>query len=310
MRGQVTVGDAAAEHAQVLLVARAAHVEDRHAVRRCGRRELRVVVEELVQAVDDVHPAAHRVEHDAALVRREHAAGGRHPEDEEVGDAARQRDRVREVGADRDPVRRVVEHRAGVEPGLRAVDHREDLVLLGVAHQAVGGLAVDGAEVRFAVDDGRGAHHDDPPGSGRLPPSKRGVRCRSPETSRPVAEGRRRPRAEQARPAGDRGRLAADPQPRALVERQHRAVVLLEELLDPLLAGLAHEGRRRVGVDVVEVDLERHQAERREARRPADRHVVGGADGRAGDVGAGGGAHVAGRALAHASAQLVDHAEA
>ena len=75
------------------------------------------------------------------------------------------------------------------------------------------------------------------------------------------------------------------------------------------VAGLAHEGRSRVGVDVVEVDLERHQAERREARRPADRHVVGGADGRAGDVGAGGGAHVAGRALAHAAAQLVDHAE-
>ena len=114
---------------------------------------------------------------------------------------------------------------------------------------------------------------------------------------------------EQASATGDHRGRAADPQPRALVQRQHGAVVLLEELRDPLVPRLAHEGRGRVGVDVVEVDLERHQPERGEARRPADRHVVGGADGRAGDVRAGGGADVAGRALAHARAELLDHAE-
>ena len=120
-------------------------------------------------------PRRMALEHDAALVRREHAAEGRHSEDEEVGDAARAGDRVREIGADRDPVRDVVEVLAGVESRLRAVDHREDLVLLGVAHQTVGGLAVGGAEVRLAVDDRGRAHHEEPPGSGRLPPSKRGV---------------------------------------------------------------------------------------------------------------------------------------
>ena len=82
---------------------------------------------------------------------------------------------VREVGADRDAVRDVVEVLAGVGSRLRAVDHREDLVLLGVAHQAVGGLAVGGAEERLGVDDCGLAHHEEPPGSGRLPPSKRGV---------------------------------------------------------------------------------------------------------------------------------------
>ena len=67
MRGHVTVVDRAGEHAQVLLGARAAHVDDQHAVLGRGRRELQVVVQELVQAVDDVHAAAHGVEHDAAL---------------------------------------------------------------------------------------------------------------------------------------------------------------------------------------------------------------------------------------------------
>ena len=141
--------DVAGEHAQVLLGARAAHVVDQDAVGRRGRRELEVVVEELVQAVDDVHPAAHRLEHDAALVRRQQAAERRDPEDEVVGDAARVGDGVREVGADRDPVGDVVEVRAGIGSRLGAVDHRQDLVLLRVAHQAVGGLAVGGAEERL-----------------------------------------------------------------------------------------------------------------------------------------------------------------
>ena len=94
-------------------------------------------------------------------------------------------DGVREVGADRDPVRHVVEVRAGIGSRLGAVDDREDLVLLRVAHQAVGGLAVGGAEERLGVDDGRLAYHEEPPGSGRLPPSKRGVRWRSPDASSP-----------------------------------------------------------------------------------------------------------------------------
>ena len=78
---------------------------------------------------------------------------------------------------------------------------------------------------------------------------------------------------------------------------------------DALLAGLAHERRGRIRVDVVEVDLERHEAQRGEARRVADRHVVGGPDRRAGDVGAGGGAHVAGRAFADVTAQRLEHTE-
>ena len=161
--------DAAVEHAQILLVARAAHVQDAHAVRRLGRRELRVVVEELVQAIDDAHAPTHGGEHDAALQRREHAAQGGHAEDEEVRYAPGEDDRVRHVGADRDAVRLVVEIRAGVEPGLGTVDHGQDLVLLRVTHQAVRGLAVTGTEEGLAVDDGgsgrfsgQGYVHDTP----------------------------------------------------------------------------------------------------------------------------------------------------
>ena len=52
------------------------------------------------------------------------------------------------------PLALVVEHHAGVATGLVAVDDRQDLVALGVADEAVGGLAVDLAEVGLAVDDG------------------------------------------------------------------------------------------------------------------------------------------------------------
>ena len=44
-----------------------------------------------------------------------------------------------------------------IEAGLATVDHREDLVRLRMADEAVGRLAVEGAEVRLAVDDGRAA---------------------------------------------------------------------------------------------------------------------------------------------------------
>ncbi len=123
-------------------------------MRRGRRCELGIVVEELVEPVDEVHPQSDGFEHDPSFDGGEHAARGRDPEDEVVGDATGDGDRLLEIDAKRDPVRRAVEHEPRIEPGLLAVDHREDLVLLGVADQTVRGLAVDVSEVRFGVHDG------------------------------------------------------------------------------------------------------------------------------------------------------------
>ena len=63
-------------------------------------------------------------------------------------------------------------------------------------------------------------------------------------------------------------------EPRAFAHAEHGYVVLLEELLDALLPRLAHVRRRRIGIDVVRVDLERDETERlerRAARRSACR---------------------------------------
>ncbi len=126
----------------------------------------------------------------------------------------------------------------------------------------------------------------------------------------PPFEGLTSGALEQSRTAGHHGGGAVDPQPRALVQRENRTVVLLEELLDPLLPGLSHERRVRVGVDVVQVDLERQQVQRVEARRLADRHVVGRAYRRTGDGGPGRCTHVTRCTLAHVFAQTVDDFEA
>src|SRR5215210_9369023 len=56
--------------------------------------------------------------------------------------------------------------------------------------------------------------------------------------------------------SSQRGAVTFHPDPRAFPDAHHRDLVLLVELLDPLLAGLSHVGRARVGVDVVRVDLE------------------------------------------------------
>ena len=115
---------------------------------------------------------------------------------------------------------------------------------------------------------------------------------------------------EQPGGAGDRGVGTGHPEPRALVHREDRAVALLAELRDPLVAALAHERGVGIGIDVVEVDLERHEAERGERGRAADRHVVGGADAGTGDVRAGGRAHVAGQPGPHPHAEFLHHTEA
>ena len=154
MRGQVHLGDAAAEHVQVLLGLGLAHVVDGHAVGEGDGHELGVLGEELVEAVDQAHAPRHGVEHQRPLVRREHAAGGGDAEDEGVDRVADEAQGLIEVGADRDVVRLAAEDLAGVEAGLRAVEHGHDLVALGVADEAVGGLAVLLAEVGLAVDDG------------------------------------------------------------------------------------------------------------------------------------------------------------
>ncbi len=150
------LADPPAEHAEVLLVPWPAYVEDRHAPPGAGGGEFRVVVEELVEAVDDVHALVDGPEHDLPLSGGQHAARWRHPEDEHVGHLAGGGDGGGQVGADRDGHGLAAQHLAGVQPGPVAVDHRHDLVPLGVADEAVGRLPVRLTEAALAVDDSGG----------------------------------------------------------------------------------------------------------------------------------------------------------
>jgi hypothetical protein len=63
------------------------------------------------------------------------------------------RDGLREAREDRDAVGCAVEQSAGVRARMAAVDHAEDVVLLGMADQSVGRLSVLLAELSLAVDD-------------------------------------------------------------------------------------------------------------------------------------------------------------
>ena len=127
---------------------------------QAGGHELGVVVEEVVQAVDDVHAPGDAVEQHDPLGRREQAVGRRHSADQVVRHLPGVRDGLGQAGEHRDAVGGAVEDLAGVGAGLPAVDDAEDLVLLGVADQPVGGLAVLLAELALAVDDGRAAHRE------------------------------------------------------------------------------------------------------------------------------------------------------
>src|SRR5262245_54539172 len=108
-------------------------------------------------------------------------------------------------------------------------------------------------------------------------------------------------RAEEA----DRAVLDAEHEP---VPQAHRpdAGVQRDVLEDALLARLAADARR-LAVDIVWVQLERHETQRLEAERIADRHVVGGLERRARDVGSRAPPEV-GRAATDCGTNWVTHA--
>jgi hypothetical protein len=98
----------------------------------------------------------------------------------------------------------------------------------------------------------------------------------------------RRNRRPVSRP--DRCALVPETCSQAPSQAQDRDVVFLQELPDAFRACLALVRAARIGVEVVRVELEGDQPERGQRAWLDDRHVVGGAGGRAGQVGAGAGA--------------------
>ena len=124
---------------------------------RAGGDELGVVVQELVQAVDDVHAAVDAVEQHEALLGRQEAVGrGDARRSGSRGPGRRGRSPRRDRRRTGMPLAPPSRYMPGIDAGSAAVDDAEDLVALGVADQAVGGLAVLLAELAFAVDDGGG----------------------------------------------------------------------------------------------------------------------------------------------------------
>ena len=125
--------------------------------------------------------------------------------------------------------------------------------------------------------------------------SKRGVSSRSEERSAPPATcSGSAPRRNTTAPPVPSSVIEAPSTTSQLCSRSATTVtvVLLEELRrrSSRVSPMRDFGWRRI--DVVRVDLERHQVERGKARWLHDRHVVGGPDRRAGDVRAGAGAEV------------------
>ncbi len=135
----------------MLLLGWPPYVSDAHPVLGFGGNEDGVVSKELMQPAHDVHASAHGLEDDAPIVDREQTAGWCDSEDEHARCGPCGRDCVREVSADRDVPPRFAKCLPGVAAGVLAVDDGHDLVLLGMAHQAVRGLSVDRAEVGLAV---------------------------------------------------------------------------------------------------------------------------------------------------------------
>src|SRR5690606_1282441 len=111
------VGDPSGEELEVLLLLGTPDVGDGHAGEQAGGDELGVVVEELVEAVDDVHAAGDAVEQEHTLGGREQPVRRGDTADDAVGDGSGVCDGLGQVGQHGDPVGRAVEERAGIDAG-------------------------------------------------------------------------------------------------------------------------------------------------------------------------------------------------
>lgn len=116
------------------------------------------------------------------------------------------------------------------------------------------------------------------------------------------AKQSRRQRAQQRR------LTVVHPQNAALAQSQHRHVAHAQPLFDAMLARLALMPARRIGIQVMRIDVERHQAERLKAGRIHDRHVVCRVDRARGHVRSGAAAHVRQLAGEHTTSDRLDQA--
>ena len=149
------VEDAAREEVEVLLGLRAAHVGDGHAGSSAAATNSASSLRNSWSPLMTCMPVRDAVEQHHALRGRQQPVGRRQAADEVVRDVAGVGDGLGQARQHGDAVGHAVEHGPGVGAGMPAVDDAQDLVLLGVPDQSVGGLAVLLAELALAVDDGR-----------------------------------------------------------------------------------------------------------------------------------------------------------
>ena len=153
IRGQLTVLMRSVNVLSVSTARGSSNVFDLGTGGRGRRHELRIVVQELVEAIDDVHSEADGLQQQDALTRRQRAAHGCDSEDVGPGDPTGMGKGVCQVATDGHPVWRAAQYGARVASRAPAVDDREDFEALGVTHESVGRFSVHRIKVRLAVHD-------------------------------------------------------------------------------------------------------------------------------------------------------------
>ena len=146
--------DATAENSQVLFFPWSSHIADHDFRLRTSRRKFRIVVEEFVESIDDIHAELDCPEHQCPLGGREHATRWSDPEYKVVRNSTAMPDSIIQVLTDGDTVRLVIKECSCIQTGPLTVNDRFDLIFLRMTDKTVGCLSVNAAEIRLAIYDG------------------------------------------------------------------------------------------------------------------------------------------------------------
>ena len=149
--GASDISNAPREHPEVFLRPGHTHISDEHTGSVCGRNELRIFSEELMEPAHDVKTASNGLKNHVALFIRKKAACWGQTNNKNGRVSVPVRKCFIEITDDTNTIRHSIKNHPGIASATRAVDYRSDHIGFALTDKTVRRLPINFSEVSFAI---------------------------------------------------------------------------------------------------------------------------------------------------------------
>jgi hypothetical protein len=149
--GASDISNASREHSEILFRPGHTHISDEHTGSVCGRNELRIFSEELMEPTHDMEATGNGVKNHVALGIRKKATGWSQSNNEDARVAVTMCECFVEIANDTDAIGHSIKNHPGIAFATRAVDYRSDDIGFTLTDKPVCRLPINLSEVSFAI---------------------------------------------------------------------------------------------------------------------------------------------------------------